>query len=455
MVSFTGTAAWFRTPRWTGCCRATRAWTPGLAGGFVERRRQPADRSAGRRRAHEGGAVFQPHPRRHRQLPQLGKAAHGLQRTAGQDAARAGPHAPGPAAGARLGPGRLHHSPAGVSLAHLRGPIEGLRIFPPDHAGPLAGRLPRRRPHPGPSRGAVPAHPGAKPRHLRFSRHPSPGCRGHRPRHRGVFPFNDNESTPMSNASMKLQDKVAVITGAASGIGKDIAKVYLDNGARVVIADLNLDAASATAREFDPSGERALAVQMDVTDEAAVEAGIAQAAAHFGGIDILISNAGIQIVGPVDTYEFSNWKKMLAIHLDGAFLKLMYAQQRGGTVIYMGSVHSKEASVLKAPYVAAKHGLVGLCKVVAKEGAKHGVRANVICPGFVRTPLVEKQIPEQAKELGITEEQVVKNVMLKETVDGEFTTVDDVAQTALFLASFPSNALTGQSIVVSHGWFMQ
>jgi 3-hydroxybutyrate dehydrogenase len=111
--------------------------------------------------------------------------------------------------------------------------------------------------------------------------------------------------------------------------------------------------------------------------------------------------------------------------------------------------------VLKAPYVAAKHGLVGLAKVVAKEGAAHGVRANVICPGFVRTPLVEKQIPEQAKELGISEEDVVRKVMLKETVDGEFTTVEDVAHTALFLATFPSNALTGQSIVVSHGWFMQ
>jgi 3-hydroxybutyrate dehydrogenase len=133
----------------------------------------------------------------------------------------------------------------------------------------------------------------------------------------------------------------------------------------------------------------------------------------------------------------------------------MYAQGRGGTVIYMGSVHSKEASVLKAPYVAAKHGLVGLAKVVAKEGAKHGVRANVICPGFVRTPLVDKQIPEQAQELGISEDDVVKKVMLKETVDGEFTTVEDVAHTALFLATFPSNALTGQSIVVSHGWFMQ
>ena len=260
---------------------------------------------------------------------------------------------------------------------------------------------------------------------------------------------------------MNMQDKVAVVTGAASGIGKEIAKTYFDHGAKVAIADLNLDAAQAVAREFDPTGERALAVAMDVTNEEQVDAGIAQVADTFGGIDVLVSNAGIQIVAPVDEFKFSDWKKMLAIHLDGAFLttraclKRMYAQGRGGTVIYMGSVHSKEASVLKAPYVAAKHGLVGLAKVVAKEGAKHGVRANVICPGFVRTPLVDKQIPEQAKELGISEDDVIKKVMLKETVDGEFTTVEDVAHTALFLATFPSNALTGQSIVVSHGWFMQ
>ena len=116
------------------------------------------------------------------------------------------------------------------------------------------------------------------------------------------------------------------------------------------------------------------------------------------------------------------------------------------------SVHSKLASVLKAPYVTAKHGLLGLAKTVAKEGAKHGVRANVICPGFVRTPLVEKQIPEQAKTLGISEADVISKVMLKETVDGEFTTVQDVAEVALLFASFPSNALTGQSLVVSHGW---
>jgi 3-hydroxybutyrate dehydrogenase len=178
-------------------------------------------------------------------------------------------------------------------------------------------------------------------------------------------------------------------------------------------------------------------------------------------VDILVSNAGIQIVYPIEEFPFADWKKLLAIHLDGAFLttraclKRMYAAGKGGSVIYMGSVHSKEASKLKAPYVTAKHGLIGLAKVVAKEGAAHGVRANVICPGFVRTPLVEKQIPEQARELHISEDDVIKKVMLKDTVDGEFTTVDDVAACALFFADFETNALTGQSIVVSHGWFMQ
>ena len=258
---------------------------------------------------------------------------------------------------------------------------------------------------------------------------------------------------------MKLDGKCAIITGAASGIGKDIALVFAREGARVAIADLNKDAADATAREI--GGGRALGVAMDVTDEKAVNDGVAAVVHAFGGVDILVSNAGIQIVHPIEEFSYAEWKKLLAIHVDGAFLTTraclphMYRAGRGGSIIYMGSVHSKEASVLKAPYVTAKHGLIGLAKVVAKEGAAHGVRANVICPGFVRTPLVEKQIPEQAKELGISEEDVIKKVMLKETVDGEFTTVDDVAQVALFFAAFPSNALTGQSMVVSHGWFMQ
>jgi 3-hydroxybutyrate dehydrogenase len=260
---------------------------------------------------------------------------------------------------------------------------------------------------------------------------------------------------------MQLKDKIAFITGSASGIGKEIAAVYAREGAMVVIADLNKDAAESTAAELKSTGARALGVAVDVTDEGEVNAAVERAVSEFGGIDILVSNAGIQIVHPVEEFTFEDWKKMLAIHLDGAFLttraclKHMYAQGRGGTVIYMGSVHSKEASLLKAPYVTAKHGLIGLCKTVAKEGAKHNVRANVICPGFVRTPLVEKQIPEQAKTLGITEDEVIRTVMLKETVDGEFTTTDDVARVALLFAAFPTNALTGQSLVVSHGWFMQ
>ncbi|ANY82755.1 3-hydroxybutyrate dehydrogenase (plasmid) [Microvirga ossetica] len=258
----------------------------------------------------------------------------------------------------------------------------------------------------------------------------------------------------------RLQDKVAVITGAASGIGKEIALMFAREGAKVVIADLDPRAAQETAAAIDPTGQRSLGVAMDVSHEEQVEAGMTRVIEAFGRLDILISNAGVQIVAPVVEFEFAKWKKLLAIHLDGAFLttraalRQMY-QQKSGSIIYMGSVHSKEASPLKAPYVTAKHGLVGLAKVVAKEGAAYGIRANVICPGFVRTPLVEKQIPEQARELGISEAEVVRNVMLKETVDGEFTTVQDVAETAVFLAAFPSNALTGQSLVVSHGWFMQ
>ena len=260
---------------------------------------------------------------------------------------------------------------------------------------------------------------------------------------------------------MKLQGKSAIITGAASGIGKEIALLFAREGAKVAIADLVKKAADDTAAEIRSAGGQAMGVAMDVSSEEQVNAGVAAVVKEFGGVDVLVSNAGIQIVHPVEQFSFADWKKMLAIHLDGAFLTTraclphMYKSGRGGSIIYMGSVHSKEASKLKAPYVTAKHGLLGLSRVVAKEGAPYGVHANVICPGFVKTPLVDKQIPEQAKALGISEADVVKNVMLKDTVDGEFTTVDDVAQATLFFAAFPTNALTGQSLVVSHGWFME
>ncbi len=259
------------------------------------------------------------------------------------------------------------------------------------------------------------------------------------------------------NWKMKLSNKVVVITGAAGGIGKAIAKAFIAEGARVAIADLKTEAAEATAKEL---GAHAFAITMDVTNEKSVNDGIAEILKRCGNIDILVSNAGVQIVHKAEDYPFADWKRMMAIHLDGAFLTTkavlphMY-KQGSGSIILMGSVHSKEASPLKSAYVTAKHGLLGLNKVLAKEGGKHGVRSNVICPGFVRTPLVEKQIPEQAARLGISEEDVVKKIMLGGTVDGEFTTLEDVAEVALLFASFPTNALTGQSLVVSHGWFME
>jgi 3-hydroxybutyrate dehydrogenase len=272
-------------------------------------------------------------------------------------------------------------------------------------------------------------------------------------------------ATPAHDTIMKLQNKVCIVTGAASGIGREIANTFAREGGKVVIADLGQAAAQAAADAITQAGGTAMAVVMDVTSEEQVDAAVAEVVAAWGTVDVLVSNAGIQIVHAVEDFPYSEWKKMLAIHLDGAFLttkaviphmkRLVDGRPQGGSIVYMGSVHSKEASLLKSPYITAKHGLIGLCKAVAREGGEFGIRANVVCPGFVRTPLVDKQIPEQAQALGMSEDEVIKKVMLKNTVDGEFTTVQDVAEVTLMFASFGSAALTGQSLVVSHGWFMQ
>jgi len=260
---------------------------------------------------------------------------------------------------------------------------------------------------------------------------------------------------------MRLENKVAFVTGAGSGLGREISLAYAREGARVAVADIVRDGADETVARITAAGGQARTIVVDVTDEAAVDRGIAQCIDELGGLDALVSNAGIQHLDPLDQLRFEDWRKLLAIHLDGAFLttraalRHMYAAGTGGSIIYMGSVHSKESSLLKGPYATAKHGLIGLCKTVAKEGAAHNVRANVICPGYVRTPLVERQIPQFARERGISPEEVVRNIFLRDTVDGEFTTAADVAELAVFFTAFPTNALTGQSLLASHGWHMQ
>ncbi len=261
---------------------------------------------------------------------------------------------------------------------------------------------------------------------------------------------------------MRLAGKVAIVTGAASGIGRAMAQRFAAEGARVVVADLDQDRTTAVAAEIAAETQgRVLGVAMDVTSEDSVDRAVARAIETFGSVDILCANAGNQIIGGIHELAFSDWKKIMAVHLDGSFLttraclRHMYAAGKGGTIIYTGSVHSKLASLLKAPYVTAKHGLLGLCKAVAKEGAPYNVRAHVICPGFVRTPLVEKQIPEQARILNISEQDVVEKVMLKDSVDKQFTSTEEIADTAVFLAEQTTLALTGQSILLTHGWFME
>lgn len=257
-----------------------------------------------------------------------------------------------------------------------------------------------------------------------------------------------------------MEQRSILITGAASGIGKACAQRMAAEGYGVVVADVNLPAAEQTARELTGQGYSAIAVHMDVSCEQEVEAGFDTMMNVYGGCDMVLSNAGVQIVHAFETYPFADWKRMMSIHADGAFLvsragfRRMKQSGKGGRIVFTGSVQTFVGSKLKAPYNFAKHGVAGLAKSIAREGAQYGIYAYTICPSFIKTPLVEKQIPEQAASLGITEEEVVRNIMLRDTVDGTFTTVEDVANTLAFLSSDPG-ALTGQSLRLTHGWAMQ
>ncbi|MFO1303780.1 MAG: 3-hydroxybutyrate dehydrogenase [Burkholderiales bacterium] len=259
-----------------------------------------------------------------------------------------------------------------------------------------------------------------------------------------------------------LKGKTALVTGSTSGIGLGIARAYAAQGANIVLNGFGDKAAiedlrAALAREFGVSVRYDGA---DMSDPGAIESMMGNAIEVFGGIDVLVNNAGVQHVAPVEEFPVAKWDQILAINLSAAFhtvrlaLPRMKARQ-WGRIVNVASAHALVASPFKAAYVAAKHGIAGLTKTVALEVAQHGITANAICPGYVWTPLVEKQIPDTARARGLTEQQVIQDVLLHAQPTKKFVQVDEIASLAVFLASDAASSLTGAILPVDGGWTAQ
>ncbi len=258
---------------------------------------------------------------------------------------------------------------------------------------------------------------------------------------------------------MRLKSKNAIITGSTSGIGLAYAKALAEAGANVVINGL---ASPEEMEEIRSSIERkwmvrALASHADMTKPAEIKKMVDDAASELGGIDILINNAGIQFVGPIEEFPAEKWDKIIAINLSSAFYAIQatipYMKKSGwGRIISTASAHSKVASPFKAAYVSAKHGLDGLTKTAAIELATHKITVNCISPGYVWTPLVEGQIPETMKARGLSREAVINDVLLHSQPTKEFVTAEQVAALAVFLCSDAAAQITGANLSVDGGW---
>lgn len=261
---------------------------------------------------------------------------------------------------------------------------------------------------------------------------------------------------------MNLEGKVAIITGSTKGIGRGIAETFAEAGANIVIVGAtSLKQAQQVANSIHDLHEtEAIGLQIDVSNEEMVKRGVKTVFEKFGRIDILINNAGFQIVSPIDEFDYDDWNRMFSTHVGGSFLmskecmKIMKAQKTGGKIIMIGSVHSFFVSANKGPYGTAKHALLGLTRSIATEGGPYNISANLIGPGFVLTDLIKNQIPDRAKIENLSEEEIVKS-MVQCTVDNQFTEIEEISRLALFFASTTGNAYTGQSMMVSHGWGMQ
>jgi len=259
-----------------------------------------------------------------------------------------------------------------------------------------------------------------------------------------------------------LKGKTALVTGSTSGIGLGIARAYAAQGANIVLNGFG-DAAEIEKLRAGIASEHGVEVRYDGADMSkpdAIEAMMGNAIEVFGGVDILVNNAGIQHVSPIDEFPVAKWEQILAINLSASFHTIRLAlpkmkAKKWGRIINIASAHALVASPYKSAYVAAKHGIAGLTKTVALEVAQQGITMNAICPGYVWTPLVEKQIPDTAKARGITEQQVINDVLLHAQPTKQFVQVSEIAALALFLASDHAASLTGAIIPVDGGWTAQ
>lgn len=262
--------------------------------------------------------------------------------------------------------------------------------------------------------------------------------------------------TQASFSHPSLQGKVMFITGGASGIGAAIAEAFAAAGCKVVVADLNQEAATARAEAIGD----ALGVGCDVGDEESLVAALDRAVAHFGAIDILINNAGIQHVSPIEEFPTAKFSRMLDIMLTAPFVAIKHMfpgmKARGfGRVINMASINGLVGFAGKAAYNSAKHGVIGLTKVAALEGAAHGVTVNALCPGYVDTPLVRNQLTDLARTRNVPLESVLEEVIYPLVPQRRLLDVSEIADYALFLASDMGRGVTGQAVVLDAGYTAQ